>query len=369
MKSLWKFAVAALCVAAIYGAMISWQRHKAHADEVKFAENARTCRVRAEQDDAAAQADFAEMYYHGEGVQQDYSEALRWYRQAADHGNAKGQYGVGLIYYHGNGVTLDLGEALRWYRKSADQGYAKAENGIGVMYYLGEGVPQDYAEAIRWYRKAVDHGYAPAEYNLGKMYYYGRGVPQDGAEAARWYHKAADQGDEYAQRVLGLREAGLSNLRITTLAGMFLGCLWVLKNPLLQQGSDPHRQQPALTAGGILGLIWVGLNLYKAFAVFQSVLTVNVFSFVEGLVAGVGVAMLISIFRPKTVKIALGISVALLLLNGVIVIRLHALRLFVITGVRGFSSVNGVLFGIAVTLAIFLWLQTTMTREDRELAE
>jgi TPR repeat protein len=130
MKSFWKFAVAALCVAAIYGAAISWQKYKAHADEVKLAENSKACHLRAQQGDAAAQADLAEMYYHGEGVQQDYSEALRWYRKAADHENAKGQYGLGLIYYHGHGVTLDLGEALRWYRKSADQGYAKAESGI-----------------------------------------------------------------------------------------------------------------------------------------------------------------------------------------------------------------------------------------------
>ena len=365
---MWKFAVAALCVAAIYGAAITWQRYKVHANEMKLAENARTCRARAEQGDAAAQADLAEMYYHGEGVQQDYSEALRWYRRAGDHGNAKGQYGVGLIYYHGKGVTLDLGEALRWYRKSADQGYAKAECGIGLIYSQGQGVQQDYTEAIRWYRKAVDQGYAPAEYNLGNMYYYGRGVPKDRAEAARWYHKAADQGDEYAQRVLGLREAGLSNLRIITLAGMFLGCVWVLKDPFLQERSDPHRREPALTAAGILGLTWVGLNLYRAFAVFQSVLSANVLSFAEGLVAGVGVAMLISIFRLKTVKIALGVSVALLLLNCVIVIRLHALRLFVITGVRGFSSVNGLLLGIAVPLAIFLWLQTNKTGEHGEVA-
>lgn len=228
---------------------------------------------------------------------------------------------------------------------------------------------QDYAEAIRWYRKAVDQGYAPAEYNLGNMYYYGRGVPQDPAEAARWYRKAADQGDEYAQRVLGLSVAGLSNLRIITLAGMFLGCLSVLRDPFFATAERPQRQQPALTTAGILGLIWVGLNFYRAFGVFQSVLTGNAFLFVEGLVAGVGVAMLISIFRLKTIKIALGISAALLFLNGVAVIRLRALRLFVMTGVRWFSSVNGLLFGIAVPLAIFLWLQKTKKGENRKLAE
>lgn len=252
MKSFWKFAVAFLCVAVIYGAMITWQRHKAHANDMKLAENARTCRARAEQGDVAAQADLAEMYYHGEGVQQDYSEALRWYRKAADHGNAKGQYGVGLIYYHGNGARMDLGEALRWYRKSADQGYAKAENGIGLIYSQGQGVQHDYAEAIRWYRKAIDQGYAVAEYNLGNVYYYGRGVPQDRAEAARWYRMAADQGDEYAQRVLGLR-ASFNRGNVISLSAMFLGVLVALKGALLPERNPLYRQQPALTAAGIIG--------------------------------------------------------------------------------------------------------------------
>jgi len=29
------------------------------------------------------------MYYAGEGVTQDYAEALRWYRKAADAGNSR----------------------------------------------------------------------------------------------------------------------------------------------------------------------------------------------------------------------------------------------------------------------------------------
>lgn len=62
------------------------------------------------------------------------------------------------MYEQGQGVPQNYGEALRWYRKAAGQGYASAEYNLGNMYYYGRGVTQDQAEAVRWYRKAADHG-------------------------------------------------------------------------------------------------------------------------------------------------------------------------------------------------------------------
>ena len=51
----------------------------------------------AEQGDAAAQASLGFMYRNGEGVPQDYGEALRWYRLAADQGHASAQVSLGSI--------------------------------------------------------------------------------------------------------------------------------------------------------------------------------------------------------------------------------------------------------------------------------
>ena len=76
---------------------------------------------------------------------------------------------LGSLYLNGDGVPQDYGEAVRWYRLAAAQGHADAYYSLGVRYIFGEGVPQDYAEAVRWFRLAADQGQARAHYNLGVM--------------------------------------------------------------------------------------------------------------------------------------------------------------------------------------------------------
>ena len=114
--------------------------------------------------------------------------------QLAEAGDVELQFSLGVMYEHGEGVRQDYAEAVRWYRKAAEQGYAEAQNNLGVMYAEGQGVRQDYAKAVHWYRKAAEQGHVEAQYNLGVMYAEGQGVRQDDAEAVRWYRKAAEQG-------------------------------------------------------------------------------------------------------------------------------------------------------------------------------
>jgi TPR repeat protein len=145
----------------------------------------------------------AEKYSWGEGVPQDYGEAVKWYRKAAEHGNAAAQYNLGVFYDQGKGVGQYFAEAVQWYRKAAEQGYASAQNNLGVCYYAGQGVPQDHTEAVKWYRKAAEQGHADAQRNLGYCYEHGKDVPQDQTEAYAWYSKAASQGHADAQYDLG----------------------------------------------------------------------------------------------------------------------------------------------------------------------
>ena len=169
-------------------------------------------RRRAEKGDAEAQLHLGFMFLHGEGVAQDYSEAVRWLRKAADHGNdypqnvlgSVAQNFLGNMYREGQGVPQDYAEAVRWYRKPAELRHVGALFHLGVMYDKGYGVPQDYAEAARLYREAADQGLASAQYRLGLMYHEGRGVPQDYAEAARLYREAAEEWDTDAQFGLGV---------------------------------------------------------------------------------------------------------------------------------------------------------------------
>ena len=148
----------------------------------------------AEQGYANAQSNLGVVFDRGQGVKQDYGEAVRWYRQAAEQGYANAQSNLGVKFDEGLGVKQDYGEAVRWYRLAAEQGYADAQSNLGVAYCNGFGVEQDNGEAVRWFRKAAKQGRGQAQHNLGAMYFNGQGVKQDYSKAVKWLRKAAEQG-------------------------------------------------------------------------------------------------------------------------------------------------------------------------------
>jgi TPR repeat protein len=134
-----------------------------------------------------------EKYYFGQGVPQDYAEAVRWYRKAAEQNHAEAQYALGYCYENGEGVEQDYVEAVRWYRRAAEQNFAPAQYNLGDCYRRGEGVQENMAEAVQWYRKAAEQGDADAQYKLGLCYQDGRGVVKDEAEAEKWQDKAREK--------------------------------------------------------------------------------------------------------------------------------------------------------------------------------
>ena len=112
----------------------------------------------AEQGDAWAQSNLGVMYDNGQGVLQDYAEALKWYRLAAEQGNAAAQTNLGVMYGNGDGVLQDYAEAAKWWRLAAEQGDADAQNNLGVLYGLGQGVLQDYVKTHMWANIAAANG-------------------------------------------------------------------------------------------------------------------------------------------------------------------------------------------------------------------
>ena len=65
---------------------------------------------------------------------------------------------LGAIYQIGEGVTQDYAEAMRWYRKAAEQGDVTTQVQLGFMYSKVKGVPQDYVQAHMWYNLAAAQG-------------------------------------------------------------------------------------------------------------------------------------------------------------------------------------------------------------------
>ena len=93
-------------------------------------------------------------YENGEGVQQDYSEALKWFKKAAEAGNGKALRNVGRMYHYGNGVDQDKDKAMEWYKRAAEKGETDAMISIGDVYYE----KAYYGSAEMWYQKASDAG-------------------------------------------------------------------------------------------------------------------------------------------------------------------------------------------------------------------
>ena len=83
---------------------------------------------------------------------------MQWYRRAAEQGNADAQVNLGLMYANGQGVRQDYTQAVQWCRRAAEQGHAGAQFNLGVMYAEGRGVRQDLALAQEWFGKACQNG-------------------------------------------------------------------------------------------------------------------------------------------------------------------------------------------------------------------
>ncbi len=101
-------------------------------------------------------------------------------------GDVSAQLSLGRMYFRGDGVAQDTTEAVTWYRKAAATGYGAVQEFLGTLYDNGDGVPQNYAEAVTWYRQAANQGYIGAQYGLAVMYEKGNGVPPDDVAAYKW---------------------------------------------------------------------------------------------------------------------------------------------------------------------------------------
>jgi hypothetical protein len=154
--------------------------------------------------DAVAMNNIGTLYYSGQGLPQDYRQAMTWYRKSADRRNTSSMCCIGALYASGKGVAQDYQQAMTWWLKAADAGDTYATCCIGALYANGQGVAQDYQQAMTWYRKAADAGNADAMNNIGVLYEegHGGGLDNQRAMAWAWYRKAADAGNTIAQNRL-----------------------------------------------------------------------------------------------------------------------------------------------------------------------
>ena len=85
-------------------------------------------------------------------------EELEKTKSKAEKGDRVAQHNLGVMYEKGQGVEQDFKEAVKWFRKSAEQGDAIAQSNLGFMYENGQGVLVDDVTACAWYSIAATNG-------------------------------------------------------------------------------------------------------------------------------------------------------------------------------------------------------------------
>ena len=137
----------------------------------------------AEKGIAEAQFVLASMYAKGQGVPQNYQEAIKWYSQLAEK---QGTNQEETAFYY-NWRKSNIPQVLKFLTNDAENGIAKAQNNLGMIYAHGQYVSKDDQQAFKWYRLAAENGSFKAQYNLGEIYAKGQGVPQNYQEAIKWF--------------------------------------------------------------------------------------------------------------------------------------------------------------------------------------
>lgn len=89
----------------------------------------------------------------------NYSKLFQSDRELAGRGDVSAQTRLGNMYEMGQGVSQDYAEAIKWHRKAANQGDFFAQYDIGNMYEIGRGVPQDNVQACMWFSLAATRGH------------------------------------------------------------------------------------------------------------------------------------------------------------------------------------------------------------------
>lgn len=89
--------------------------------------NFEATKARAEAGDDYAQTWLGDMYENGEGVVQNYQEAVKWYRLAATYGNSSAQVNLGIMYAKGRGLLQSYQRAYVWFSVAAANGHPNAQ--------------------------------------------------------------------------------------------------------------------------------------------------------------------------------------------------------------------------------------------------
>jgi putative methionine-R-sulfoxide reductase with GAF domain len=90
-------------------------------------------------------------------------------RKLAEEGDPAAQFAIGARYATGEGVGQNYSEAVRWFSKAGEQGHVVAQATLGAYYWAGRGVPQDLSKAYFWSVLAQAGGDEASKYRVAVL--------------------------------------------------------------------------------------------------------------------------------------------------------------------------------------------------------
>ncbi len=87
-------------------------------------------------------------------------------RELAQKGDATSQFAIGVHYATGDGVKQDYTQAVHWFALAAEQGHVGAQETLGAYYWAARGVPQDLTKAYFWSLLAQAGGDEASKYRV-----------------------------------------------------------------------------------------------------------------------------------------------------------------------------------------------------------
>lgn len=196
-------------------------------------------RASAEAGLAPAQCGLAGLYYHGDKIDKDLSQAVHWLQKAAAQQDADALGMLGAMLEKGEGIAADMTAAAKAYQQAADLGHKyaqyyyavylqetstkeitqpriahylmlaaeqdipEAQGHVALMYFSGKGLEKNYDLAFFWGQFAAHAGNIYGMQVLSQLYGNGLSVPKDEAKALHYTKLGAEKGDAQAQQRLG----------------------------------------------------------------------------------------------------------------------------------------------------------------------
>lgn len=112
----------------------------------------------ARRGDTGAQFLLGFLYANGQGLKQDYRNAVRWYTQAAERGHIEAQISLGMMFSEGQGVDRDIRQAIRWYEMAAARGNCDVLMILAEVFAGSGGQSGNLEESYKWMLLAEANG-------------------------------------------------------------------------------------------------------------------------------------------------------------------------------------------------------------------